>query len=412
MSRTALLSTITLLAIIFRIPTAALGQPPKEQPNVLLIVADDMSPDLGCYGHTVVKSPNLDRLAHQGVHFTRAYCQTPLCNPSRTTFLSGRRFFRRGMPTPFMPNWFREHGYFVAEFGKVAHGYGLSRELTKWDLQQPASVSGVLEFLSQRHDKPLFVGIGLAHTHVGFNHTPAMLKLYPPEEIKLSQVPPGFRDNHPDTAFARINVDPKRTEAERRKHTARYYAAISTIDELVGELLKGLDRLKLRDNTVVVFTADHGLHLGDKGGVYDKRTLWERATRVPLIVSNSGRKTTGAAAGLVELVDLFPSLCELCGIPKPEGLEGTSFVPLLDDPKRAWKKAVFMTSPVATGRAVRTDRYRYIEWNGGKSFMLYDHQADPDENFNLADDPKHADTMAELAQVLKSGWQAAGPKSE
>jgi arylsulfatase A-like enzyme len=169
----------------------------------------------------------------------------------------------------------------------------------------------------------------------------------------------------------------------------------------------------LRDNTVVVFTSDHGLHLGDRGGVYDKRTLWERATRVPLIVSSPGRKSSGEVAGLVELVDLYPTLCELCGIASPDGLEGTSFVPLLDNPRRAWKKAAFMNSPVAPpGRAVRTERYRYVEWNNGPPLMLYDHQSDPDENINLAGDPKHAGTVAELARVLKAGWQAAGPPGE
>lgn len=419
MNRTARLLGCAILTIILGASTASLAQPARQnsasqKPNVLFIVADDMSCDLACYGHKVVKTPNLDRLASEGVRFAHAYCQYSVCNPSRTAFLSGLRSTRRKQPIVFLPNWFREHGYFVAEFGKVAHSYGISREQTKWDLQEKSSIPRVIEFLSGEHEKPLFVAVGLTHTHVGFNHTREMLALYPPEKIELSKDPDGFRENHPDAAFAGINIDTERSPADRQQYTARYYAAISTIDALVGQLLEALDHLKLRENTIVVFTSDHGLHLGERTGIYDKRTLWERTTRVPLFVSKPGHKAAGDSDALVELVDLYPTLCELCGIPQPKGLEGTSFVPLLSNPERQWKKAAFSSIFVrgTRGRAVRTARYRFIEYNGGESLLLYDHRSDADEYVNLAGEAAYSETMAELGKLLEAGWQAALPPGE
>jgi iduronate 2-sulfatase len=189
----------------------------------------------------------------------------------------------------------------------------------------------------------------------------------------------------------------------------------------VGVLLGTLDRLKLRDRTVVVFLGDHGYHLGEHGGLWHKMTVFEEASRVPLIVAAPGRRAA-ASPRLVELVDLFPTLAELCGLPKPHGLEGSSFVPLLDQPGRSWKKAAFTVvshagkvqggaelDPNKLGRTVRTERWRYTEWFDG-GIELYDHDTDPYEFANLAQLPEHAATRAELKRVLAEGWKSAVPE--
>jgi len=186
-------------------------------------------------------------------------------------------------------------------------------------------------------------------------------------------------------------------------------------------LLETLERLKLQDQTVVVFLSDHGYHLGEHGGLWHKMTVFEEASRVPLIVAAPGKQPS-VSRRLVELVDLFPTLAELCGLPKPDGLEGLSFVPLLTAPDRPWKRAAFtMVShvgsvkgatyldPTKLGRTVRTERWRYTEWFDG-SAELYDHDADPYECANLASAPQQAQAMAELKQVLAGGWKAALPE--
>jgi arylsulfatase A-like enzyme len=200
-----------------------------------------------------------------------------------------------------------------------------------------------------------------------------------------------------------------------------YHAAVSYTDAQVGKLLAELDRLGLRDNTVVILWGDHGYHLGDHG-LWNKHTNFEQATHAPLILSVPGQKTAGRkTAALAEFVDIYPSLCEICGVPKPEGLEGTSFAPLVANPERAWKKAAFSQYPRgvpglgrAMGYSMRTDRYRFTEWTvPGKDFRaveLYDYQTDPQENVNLAVLPEHAGQVRQFAEMLHAGWRAAGPR--
>ncbi|MBK7600668.1 MAG: sulfatase-like hydrolase/transferase [Acidobacteria bacterium] len=203
------------------------------------------------------------------------------------------------------------------------------------------------------------------------------------------------------------------TDAQRRQAIAAYHAATSLMDAGVGILLDTLDRLKLSDNTIIVFIGDHGFHLGEHGGLWRKLTLFEECARAPLIVVAPKKRANVVSPRLVEFVDIYPTLAELCGLPAPVGVEGLSFARLLDNPKQAWKKAAFTTLARRNlmGRSVRTERYRYTEWGDEMTAELYDHQTDPHEFTNLVNDPKAAPVLAEMRKTLKEGWRAAVPAS-
>jgi iduronate 2-sulfatase len=252
--------------------------------------------------------------------------------------------------------------------------------------------------------------VGLTGTHPGFQHTPEFRKLYPTDKITWEKEPPDIRANVPPVAFEGY-LTSKFLDEERRKHIASYYAAISTLDAQVGAIIAALEKNGLVENTIIVFTSDHGRHLGEHGGIYDKRSLFEESVRVPLIVAAPGKKSNAVSPRLVEMIDLYPTLAELCGLTRPNHLEGTSFVPLLDMPDRPWKKAAFSESGVSgkTGRSLRTERFRYTEWDA-KNGQLYDHQTDPREHVNLYAHPSHANVLAEMRQLLQAGWKGSIPK--
>ncbi|MGE3803540.1 MAG: sulfatase/phosphatase domain-containing protein, partial [Gemmataceae bacterium] len=195
--------------------------------------------------------------------------------------------------------------------------------------------------------------------------------------------------------------------AERRETVARYLASVSTLDAELGKLLEVLERRKLWENTIVVFTSDHGKHKGEHG-IWDKRSLFEVSVQVPLLVAAPGKKPGQVSPRLVELVDLYPTLTELCGIAAPPGLQGSSFVPLLADAKRPWKKAAFTFARASGGWSVRTERYRYSQWQDG-SAVLTDLDKDPHEHRNLVDSADHRQVVEEMRALLKAGWREALP---
>ena len=285
-----------------------------------------------------------------------------------------------------------------------------------------------IELLNELKDKPFFLAVGFAKPHLPFVAPKKYWDLYDPATLPKAPhpAPPVGAPKYSLTnsgelrAYVGIPKDPAPVTAEQeRKLVHGYYAAVSYMDAQVGRVLAELDRLKLRDNTVVVLWGDHGWHLNDHGQ-WCKHTNYEVATRSALIMSAPGQKVTDAKCDrLVEFVDIYPTLAAAAGLPAPAGVEGTSFAPLLDDPTRAWKTAAFSQYPrgPVMGYAMKTDRYRLVEWRDrktgeAKEYELYDHKTDPGENVNVAGRPEYKELVATLAKELKAGWKAAGPSGK
>ena len=461
--------------------------------NVLFIAVDDLRPELGCYGAAHMKTPHLDRLASQGMLFERAYCQVAVCNPSRSSVLSGTRpdttgvldnqhFMRPNMPDVIsLPQQFKNHGYTSLSLGKIFHhserepgddpqswsepswyhGEPFKHWFTQESLeyvkqlkalpkaQQPKKLRAApfeaadepdasypdaqtaakaIETLQRlkAEAKPFFLGVGFVKPHLPFTCPQKYWDLYPETSIQLAanaQRPkaapePAFHNNYELRSYGTVPENGPISDAMALKLIRGYRACVSFMDAQLGRVLAELDRLGLRENTLIVLWGDHGYHLGENG-LFTKMTNFEQGTRVPLLVSNPGMKTAGKRTrALVELVDLYPTLAQLCDLPLPKHLEGTSFAPLLENPDQPWKKAAFSQylrtgKPPHTGRSLRTDRWRYTEWHDLKGkptgVELYDELKDPQETVNLANDPTHAQTVKQLAAQLQSGWKAAQP---
>ena len=452
-----------------------------KRPNVLFIAVDDLRPELGCYGAKTILTPNIDRIAKQGMTFLRAYCQQAVCSPSRTSVMTGARpdttkvwdlvtHFRDAMPdTVTVAQHFKQNGYFVQGMGKIFHpGYDdprswstawqtsnaptyaamktaevLDEDAKKKSKNGPAFESGnvpddfykdgkvaalaveTLGTLAKKRE-PFFLAVGFAKPHLPFVSPKKYWDMYDPAEIKLAPNPYRPKDA-PDYALTTSgelrNYHGMPSEgpvpdglARQLKHG--YYAAASYTDAQIGKVLDELDRLGLRKNTVIVLWGDHGWKLGEHGE-WCKHSNVENDTNAPLLFSAPGMKAAGQSSkALVEFVDIYPTLAEVAGLPLPRHLEGTSFKPLLDDPKRPWKSAAFSQYPRGKklmGYSMRTDRYRFTVWVDGQdhgqveAVELYDHQSDPQENQNIAKAPANADLVNRLMAQWKQGWQAAKP---
>jgi lysophospholipase L1-like esterase len=279
------------------------------------------------------------------------------------------------------------------------------------DEQTDAHVADeAIRLLGQKRGRPFFLGVGFYRPHVPCVAPKKWFDLYPLDKVTLPKDPADDRKHHPEAAYTVNPPNYGLDDAKLKDMRRAYYAAVSYGDSQVGRLLDALERLKLADNTIVVLWGDHGWHLGEHG-LWQKMCLFEESVQVPLIIAAPGRKGNGRVCGRpAELLDMYPTLAELCGLPIPSGLHGTSLRPLLDDPSAPGKKAAFTQVKRGAGkdqflgRSVRTERWRYTEWDGGqRGAELYDHDADPHEYQNLADDPKHADTVKELKELLKKG---------
>lgn len=457
------LTVASLLTFGWLRPVAA-----NSPPNVLFVVADDLRDTLGCYGNKSVKTPNIDRLAARGVRFERAYVQYPVCNPSRSSFLTGLRpdqtgvtdnstLLRSKLPDVVtLPQLFRQHGYYAAAFGKIFHLGGGSdtaarhrwmdlpkswdeshafeatptgkiiegRNLTdgklRWcqwgmtagtDDDQPdgQNARAAIALMEKLGEKPWFIGLGFHKPHDPFVAPKKYFDLYPPDSIRL------YRDPNEMTPAPPLAVGfgefgeafRKFTDTERTEFQRAYYSGVSFIDAQLGRVLAALDRLKLTDRTLIVFIGDHGYHLGEREW-WNKNTLFERSTRTPLIIAVPGKKP-GIATGIVEFVDIYPTIAELCGVKPPNDLAGQSLRPLIDDLSLPGKTAALtiVTRGVHRGDSIRTERWRYTEWSDGTQ-ELYDHSSDSEETHNVAQaNPEQAKSLSELLHAMTMGQYQA-----
>jgi iduronate 2-sulfatase len=468
--------TAALLALALAVPVGAA----EKKLNVLFISVDDMNNDLGCYGHPLVKSPNIDRLAARGVRFEHAYCQFPLCSPSRSSIMTGLRpdttrvfdlqyHFRQGMPDVMtLPQWFMKNGYYVARVGKMYHygnpgdigtdglddrvswkerfnpagrdktalepdimnytptrGLGSSMSFladpTGTDLEHTDGkvAAQTIELLEKHKNEPFFIGAGFYKPHCPYVTPKKYFDLYRMEDISLPLINTNTPKEYPALALSGYKPWPYIgvTRDQARECKRAYYAAISFVDTQIGRLIDAVDRLGLRDNTIIVFWSDHGYHLGEHG-LWFKQSCFEEVARVPLIISVPGLKTAGQASPrLAELVDLYPTLADMAGLTPPAGLQGFSLRPLLRNPAAEWQHPAFTQVQRAEGpgHSVRTDRWRYTQWvRGAQGEELYDQENDPQELHNLAALPKHAATVAEMKALLQKVHPVAvkGGKAE
>jgi uncharacterized sulfatase len=473
-----------LLAALLGCLASLASAAPVPKLNVLFIAVDDLNTHLGCYGNTIVRSPNIDRLARRAVRFERAYTQFPLCSPSRVSLMTGLRpdqtgifelqtdFRKKTLPDVItMPQLFRQHGYFVARVGKIYH-YGVPGQIgtpglddpLSWDLAinprgrdrdeedkvtnitrgtnaRPANAARrgtnapplgaalawfasagcdeeftdakvaaeAIRLLDEHHGEPFFIGCGFYRPHVPWIVPKKWFDLYPLEKITVPKMPPGDRADKPPDAFWVKTPNYGRTEEECRQAKRAYYASISYMDAQLGKVLDTLDRLKLWDNTIVVLWGDHGWHLGEHGN-WQKQSLFEESARVPLLVAVPGAKAAGKASPrIIETLDLYPTIIDYASLPAPHPLPGASLRPLLHKPSAKWDRPAYTqvrrgnTNHFFFGRSVRTERWRYTEWDDGrKGAELYDEKKDPEEHKNLTSEPKHSAVVEELRKLLRA----------
>ena len=516
----------------------------NKQPNILFLAIDDLRPELGCYGSEVAITPNMDALAKEGLLFKRAYCQQPICSPSRASLMTGARpetigiienfaYFRDKNPDIVtLPQHFRANGYETVHSGKIYHkpafadlekswsrepakdkvkyeepklpgGYALPENvelfkknraemlekygdvsrygLGKGPAYEMADVSdqtyedgynvelaiATLHDMVEKGDKPFFLGMGFKLPHLDWKAPKKYWDMYDRGKIPMASQTEAPKDGaamglHPSFELRARQGIPKMGPIEgelARTLKHGYLASVTYVDALVGKMIAALEEAGVRDNTIILLWSDHGWHIGDMG-IWGKATNYEVATRVPMMIStpnmpeeNRG-KTTDA---LVELIDMYPTLCELAGLAMPSHLEGQSFAPLLENPERQWKTAAFSQYPNPAlrewaanplsremretyfgplieeveakimeqqgekwdkdlfennlmGYAMRTENYRLVVWKDRTQpekapidIELYDHQTDPKETVNIADN--QPELVAELMVQFDKGWK-------
>jgi choline-sulfatase len=431
----------------------ALSSPLSAQkPNVLLIAIDDLNDWVGCLnGHPQTKTPNIDRLAKRGVLFTNAHCQAPICNPSRSSIMYGLRPSNSGIydnqTAPWnvatlknhvtLPKHFAANGYRTLTTGKIYHDSGMpiddfqtigpipgqrlkidARIIPEtpdgarglWDFgaqtyddnlfQDHADATWAIGQLNQASDKPFFLTIGFYRPHVPLYAPKRFFDELPENQIQLPVTKENDRDDIPAITkeLTASRYSPSHDwfvkTNHQRKAVQAYLACIRFTDEQVGRLLDALDASPHAKNTIVILYSDHGFFLGEKNH-WAKQSLWERATRVPLIISAPGYTQDTSSPRPAELQSIYPTLIELCGLTKNESIDGKSLVPLLKNPQAEWKQPA-LTTHYQNNHSVRTERYRYTRYSDG-SEELYDHQTDPNEWTNVAKLTEHNALKKELA---------------
>ncbi|MEZ6121667.1 MAG: sulfatase [Planctomycetaceae bacterium] len=434
----------------------------NAKPNILFIAIDDQNDWIGCLnGHPQIQTPNIDALAAQGTLFLNAHCQSPLCNPSRTSLMTGRRPSSTGVYglAPWfrdvdelkdivsLPRHLRQHGYRALTGGKIYHG-GYGRRPKKddeFDELGPASSVGVrppqklvetpakhplvdwgvfphrdedkgdwqvaswaVDELKREQQQPFFLSAGFFLPHVPCYATQKWFDLYPEDSLQL---PPFLEHDRSDTPrfswYLHWKLPEPRhrflVEANQWKNLVRsYLACTSFVDSQIGRIMEALKASPYADNTIIVLWSDHGWHLGEKE-ITGKNTLWDRSTRVPLIFAGPGVASGGRCEQPAELLDIFPTLNDLCGLPQPEGLEGHSLLPQLKDAsaEREWPA---ITTHNHDNHGIRSKHWRYIHYADG-SEELYDMKADPNEWHNVAGDEQHSAVLKQHRRWIPKSRQ-------
>ena len=426
---------------------AANTTPDKPNYNVLLLMTDEHTPRvLGCYGDPLVQTPTLDALAATGTRFTSAYCQNPICVPSRVSLVSGRMPSHlntygntpnqtyKGIDT--LSDVFVKAGYNTAWFGKSHWGnprfletgngnknkkeakaekdesFGRrpqESQTSKWPMEQNMehlTAEEALTFLEQNKGKAFFLGVSFVKPHFPFTiqekyYTPYKGKVVPPRasERLIAELPLVSQQERKKYDLASATTE----DVLRTK--AIYYGMVTFVDEEFGRILKKVDELGLRGKTIILYTADHGEMLGDRGLWY-KNSFYDGSASIPFIWSFPKALPQGkVVATPVMNMDIFPTLCDLCNLPKPTGLEGSSLLPLLQGLEDGNDRTALSENYRAgfAGRMIRTAQWKYFFYTDGEEY-LYDMQADPGEEHNLVKDPQHRKLADELKQKASAGW--------
>ena len=428
----------------------------KQRPDIVFIIVDDLNDWVGCLGgHPDAKSPNIDALAASGMLFSQAYCNSPQCRPSRTSFNYGVYPFKTGtyfnakspnetkITTPTMQQFFLENGYRVASGGKVFHGNpgkvgdalfprprdpkppkgkdnfgamkppndGYALDATDEEMGDYKVASWANQQWNTVTDKPLFMSVGFYRPHRPLQVPQPWFDQFPLDSIRRPSEPDGVNDLDDMPEFARRLA---RTHAHKRLHdglsdheyivagdqwdaTIRaYQASIAFVDRQIGRLVDSLKENPRGRETIVMLVSDHGWHLGEKKH-WCKGAIWEQTTHIPFIVRGPGIEAKSTCTQPVSLIDVYPSLVDLAGLEIPKWLDGKSVKPQLTEPSAPRGAAI--SSYGEGNTSIRTQRWRYIRYEDG-SEELYDHRVDPDEWINLANKPEHEQTKKKLAQMI------------
>jgi uncharacterized sulfatase len=425
-----------------------------------------------------VKTPNIDRIAKMGTRFDRAYCQFPLCSPSRSSLLTGQApdttgiyelqtHFRKNIPDVVtLPQLFQKNGYVAARVGKIFH-YGVPGQIGTSGLDDPPSWNQVINpngvdhtkeepllknytptrglgsaicfhassasdeqhtdgitaneisrLLEQHKSDPFFLAAGFYRPHVPWIAPSKYFDMFPLDKIQIKPFDETEMRIAPEPAYFTVPSNWGMNESQRKDALRAYYASIAFLDVQVGKVLDTLDRLSLTENTTIVFWSDHGYQLGEHGQ-WMKQTVFEASARVPLLIGGAGIEKRGVASGrTVELLDLYPTLAELCQLQgTPTNLHGRSVVPLTRKPNASWNKPAVTQvrrlndSKTIMGYSLRTERYRYTSWEDGSTGEeLYDYQRDPRELQNVANETAQEKNKKKLRTTLQSILKVRGRK--
>ncbi|MFC1761293.1 sulfatase [Planctomycetota bacterium] len=439
-----------------------------QKPNVLFIAVDDLNNWIGCAGNEQAITPNMDKLASEGVYFSKAYCSYPLCGPSRASLMSSMYFSElntsklqpddlevqervTAMGSSLMHTYLGKHGYKTMAVGKILHRHipegsvDLSGGRGSWDFVRDGQANKVkinfdsddtmtdwgvyphpedqmsdslaaqwaVERLGETHRAPFMLMVGFLRPHVPWYVPQKYFDLYDPNKLTLPPYDPNDWDDIPEAGLAQINGGYPRTEwaienGQWRNIVHSYLASISFADTKIGEVLDALEASPYKDNTIVVLWGDHGYHMGEKN-TFQKHTLWDRSGVAPLIIKAPKMATNATCNSVVSLLDIYPTLVDLCALPANDKLRGRSLKPILEDPnylsdaKSPAEPNLIWDHPAVTYKknhgAVQYGDLRYIKYDDG-SQELYNHANDPNEWTNLVGDPNYADAIIALEKMF------------